>query len=580
MRDFWGRLQGLVRVVGGVLAAGAASLACGPAGDARPPSAPREATTTCVSVLGWNDLHGHLAPTEPTVDTGKLPVGGVVALADQVALVRAQGDAVLTLDAGDLFTGPLETNVVEGASIIDAYRVLGVDAAALGNHELDFGPVGDDRAFAAPSLGDDAGDEGPRGALLRRMRDASFPFVSANLRVTGGARPPWPRLEPWVMVRRQGFSVGVVGYSTRETPTTTLPPNARGLTFDVEAGAHVGRAITEARAAGADLVVLLAHASLEGELPQRLDDAGERRGELAELMASLRGREPDLVIAGHRHAWMLGRLGGVPIVSSSQHGVGLARARFCPRADARPGERRRLSLEGVERRIAVAHDPPLTPLGREVARVVAPYRDRVSALRQRPVATLPAACAAQSPTGTALQEQVAAAARDVAKRRFASLIGGAPVVAVINAGALRAPVPSGAVRFEHAFTTFPFDNRVSLCMTTRAGLERALDNLAKKPRAAERYPFGVAGARLEVKRVGTELDVTAVRVEGERSTRDDEPVALAVADFLLWGGDGFLDGVKCTASELSNERIRDAWVTELERAKACHGPARNVTFVE
>lgn len=551
------------------------ALACGPAEASKSPRA-GVVEPSCVSILGWNDLHGHLAPTEPTVDTGKLPVGGVIALADQVALVRAEGDAVVTLDAGDLFTGPLETNVVEGASIIDAYRALGVDAAALGNHELDFGPVGDDRAFASPSLGDEAGDLGPRGALLRRMRDASFPFVSANLRTSAGARPPWPRLEPWVMVRRAGFAVGVVGYSTRETPTTTLPPNARGLSFDREAGAHVAGAIRDARAAGAELVVLLAHASLEGELPQRLDDTQARRGELAELSASLGGDQPDLVIAGHRHAWMLGRLGGVPIVSSSQHGVGLARARFCRAGEAR----RTLSLASIERRVAVAHDPPLTPLGREVARVVAPYRESVAALRQRPVATLPAACAAQSPTGTALQEQVAVATREVARRRFASTVGAAPVVAIVNAGALRAPVPSGAVRFEHAFTTFPFDNRVSLCMTTRAGLERALDNLAKKPRAAERYPFGVAGARLEVKRVGDQLDVTAVRIEGERSARDDEPVALAVADFLLWGGDGFLDGVTCASSELSNERMRDAWVSELERAKACHGPARNVTFVE
>ena len=51
----------------------------------------------------------------------------------------ADGGAVLLLDAGDMWQGTLASNLTEGASMVAAYNVLGVDAATIGNHEFDFG---------------------------------------------------------------------------------------------------------------------------------------------------------------------------------------------------------------------------------------------------------------------------------------------------------------------------------------------------------------------------------------------------------------------------------------------------------
>ena len=169
----------------------------------------------CLSIVAWNDLHGQLSPDEPVVDTGRLAAGGVAALADQIAAVRATGDAVVVLDAGDLFTGPMASTLAEGAPVIEAYRLLGVDAAAIGNHEFDFGPVGYDQIMARAGLGDEAGAAGPRGALLARMAEATFPFLSANLTRRGGAPTGWPNHHASTRIRRDGFDVGVVGYTTQ-----------------------------------------------------------------------------------------------------------------------------------------------------------------------------------------------------------------------------------------------------------------------------------------------------------------------------------------------------------------------------
>ena len=89
-----------------------------------------------IAVVGTNDVHGQLLPTEDR--------GGLVELSGYVAALRASGDAdaVLLVDAGDMWQGTLESNLDEGASVTAAYEALGYAAAAIGNHEFDFGPAG------------------------------------------------------------------------------------------------------------------------------------------------------------------------------------------------------------------------------------------------------------------------------------------------------------------------------------------------------------------------------------------------------------------------------------------------------
>jgi 5'-nucleotidase len=584
-----------------LLLVGAAVAACGPppaaavggpgAPDAgSPPGARVNAAPRCLSIAAWNDMHGQLEPDNVQVDATVVPAGGVIAIADQVAALRATDDAVVVLDAGDLFTGPLDSTLAEGAPVIDAYNVMGVDAAAIGNHEFDFGPVGYARAMAAPNVGDEAGADGPRGALLARMEAARFPFLTANVHREGGHALGWPRARASTRIARGGFDVGVVGYSTNTTPITTLRSNVVGLDFATGAASAVATEVRALRAAGAMPVVLLAHASLDGELPQRLEDpadpAGARRvGELAELLDAIPVADrPDVIVAGHRHQWMLGRVRGVPIVSSDQHGVGLARIRFCRAGGAVPGAGG-LVLERIERRVAMASSPPLSPLGVAVAAAVAPWQAKVKAEADVLVATLPRTCLAKSLSGTALVEQTA---RGVAEQvgRVAPPPHGEPVVAFINSGSVRIPLRAGPLLYRDLFAAQPFENAIAVCATTRAGLARLLANAVRGTEAHERLPFGIAGAKVTLERAAN----GAVRVKhfaidaGGRSARaaarDDDPIWLATSDYILSGGDGFLEGVKCTAGTISQVRVRDAWRAVIAREQACDGPPRNITFGE
>jgi 5'-nucleotidase len=543
---------------------------------------------TCLSIVSWNDLHGTIEPARAMLDGSRVPAGGIVALADEVARVRDGGDDVVLLDAGDQWTGPLESTLAEGAPIVAAYDAMGVDAAALGNHDFDFGPVGYDKVVApapagGPSMIESA--DGPRGALLARMAEAKYPYLSANLHFVGGATPQWNDFFASTVVTKGNWRVGVVGYTTKETPKTTLKPNVSDLDFVEGAAKSVASEIRRLRASGASPIVLLAHASMEGELPESLDDATsttldpasdpqgvKRVGEIPTLVAALGDDLPDLIVAGHRHAFLLGRVRGVPIVSSDQHGVGVARSRFCLDA-GKP------VLRSIEPKLLFATSAPLTPTGESVKSVVAPFVDAVKAQAEAHVATLPATCMHQALDGTAYAEQIA--------RAIAERVGdakappaGVPLVALVNAGGLRAPLTKGEVKFRDLFAAFPFENAVAVCETTLDGVTKIVANAIARPAARERFPFGITGAKVTVERNddGT-LDLREVDVIGDQGGPDG-PVWLALPDFLLWGGDGLLDGVTCVSTATSSTRVRDAWRAVLARDNGgCDGPPKNVVVV-
>lgn len=517
-------------------------------------------------------MHGQLFPDEPLLDTGRVPAGGVAAVADQIASIRATGDTVVVLDAGDLFTGPLASTLAEGAPIVEAYNLMGVDAAAIGNHDFDFGPVGEKRVTAPPGVGDEAGADGPRGALFARMEEAKFPFLSANVRKKGGAALGWPRHRASATIARGGFAVGVVGYTTNETPSTTLKPNVMDLDFVTGAAASVAREIRALRAAGASPVVLLAHASIEGELPDEIGDHEPHKGELAALVEQLGADVPDAIVGGHRHAWMLGRVRDVPIVSSDWHGVGLARLRWC-----KAGDRTDPRVTSIEHRTAMAHNPPLTELGVKVAAAMEKWIAKVKPIAEEPVANVARECVPKAPNGTRMADQVARAhVEHVADA--AAPPAGVPVVGLTNIGSLRAPLPAGLARFGDVFAVAPFENTVAACGTTRKGLVRFLTNALKQDASRERFPLGISGAKVTVKRgEGGKLTLVSVAIEGERANAsDDAPVWLAISDFMLYGGDDLLEGVSCSPGATSQTRVRDAWRAALAREKGCDGPSRNV----
>src|SRR5688572_5403569 len=206
-------------LVAGALWAWLMPCALGACASARAEVAPGAGART-LEVFATTDLHGHLAP-RPGGHKGA-PHGGLAQLGGYLKNARARFPGrVLHLDGGDMMQGTLASNLGEGAATIRGLNALGVDAAALGNHEFDYGPVGE------PAVPRAAGDD-PRGALSARMREARFPVLAANVVAESGARP----FPAYVIKQVDGVPVAIVGATTSNLTSTTMRPNLAGLRVD------------------------------------------------------------------------------------------------------------------------------------------------------------------------------------------------------------------------------------------------------------------------------------------------------------------------------------------------------------
>lgn len=489
-------------------------------------------STTTLSIVGTSDLHGYFEPRD-----GR---GGLAVFAGYVNNLRAaraaDGGALLLLDAGDTFQGGVESDLSEGAVVVDAYNALGYTALAVGNHEFDFGAADRPGARQDPTAD-------PRGALKARAAQAHFPFLAANLiDETTGERVDWPNVHPSVLVDAAGVKVGIIGMMTSGALRATLPLNVRGLRLAplVET---VSSESSRLRASGAQVVILVAHA---GGGCDRFDDPHDLSScdPNAEIFELARGVAPgalDAIVAGHTHAGLAHEVAGIPIVQS--YWGGRAFGRIDLTLDRRSGRvlaarpfapqdicASRTAGSGV---CAAPADPTATQAAYEgravaedlrIARAMEPALAEVRRLQATPLGVvidrpLPRTGDPESPLGNlyadALREQSQA---DVALNNN-------------SLGGLRADLPDGPITFGHLYDTFPFDNRLARANVSAGLLEQALANALRRGR---RGTFGISGARVRVTCDNDGLHVRLFRPDG-RPMDAREPLVVVGMDSLLGG---------------------------------------------
>ena len=452
------------------------------AGDPTSGPAPRKR----LRVLATNDFHGNLAPTRTS---GGAPIGGAAALATYFALEREGfgGDPVLLLDGGDVMQGTPVSNLTRGRSTVEYYNAAGYDAAAIGNHEFDWGPA----------------------VLRERMAQAAFPWLAANIVVAGSdTTPSWIRGA--TIIERDGVRIGILGLITQETPTATMAEYVRGLEFD-DGAATMNRLVPALRREGVDFVIVVAHAGAYCE-----DATRNCEGEMIDWLERTTAK-PDLVVAGHTHVVVRSREHGVPIIETGSW------ARTYGVVDLE-----RISTDSVDVWIRG------TPV---------PWTQRVTA--DSAVAAIVAR--AEAEVGPQLDRVIARAAEEIPRggidNPMGRLIADAQraatgsQIAIMNAGGVRAPMPAGPVTWGDLYRIQPFGNKLMVLKLTGALLRDAVEHALSGTNP---------GAHLS----GLDVQYDPRRPPGERivSLRLDtgEPIdpdviyTVTTSDFLATGtGDGF-----------------------------------------
>ncbi len=493
-----------------------------------------------ISVVGTNDVHGELLPS---ADRGGL--AGLSGFVEAVRQKRADdGGAVLLVDAGDMWQGTLESNLDEGATVVEIYNQMGFAAATLGNHEFDFGPVG---PAAVPQA---AGDD-PRGALKRRVAEARFPVLAANLIDSSTGRPVgWENVQPSVLLDARGVQVGIVGVMTLEALETTIAANVGGLHV-APLAATIEHEARRLRADGADLVIVSAHAGGRcNEFGDPLDlSSCDMGGEIMQVAASLPTGLVDHIVAGHVHRGIAHVVNGTAVTSSYSSTRAFSRVDF--RIDRRSGEIRErrvfppqqacLRVLGADRSCATGDVDP-SQVTNAIYEGIDVYPDpAVVAIVDR------AATAAQalrnSPLGLVIEAPFFlpdSHEAPLARLFTDALLETLPAdVALHNVkGGIRAGLPAGELTFGDVYKMFPFDNRAVVIELSGAELARVIAEQARNPHRRA----GFSGMRVFVRCEDGRIDVE-MRLDDGRVVQDTDRVSVLTNDFLALGGDGILTPV-------------------------------------
>ena len=502
--------------------------------------APAAAART-VSIVGTNDLHGGVLARN-----GR---GGLALLGGYVKNLRAararDGGAVLLIDAGDMFQGTLESNLGEGRG---GRRRPTTSSATRPRRSATTSST------SARSAGGDAADAGRRSA--RRAEGAG-----------GGGALPVPRREPdrrpraarrrrWTNVRptdagRGGRHQG--RHRRRDDAaarlTATIAGNVGGLSV-----APLVDTIRDARdrAAGAGRRRRHRHRPRRRPLHRRFDrpddlSSCEPASEILDVARGLPRGLVDVIVAGHTHAAMAHQVEGIAITEAYSNGRAFGRVDLSI-------DRRTRTVVGRRsfppRDLCEREDPATKTCGpRSDAALVRP---NTKARRSMPDAAVERVLAPALEQVRVLKAQPIGIVLETPIRRLlpASPLGNLVTDALPRGGARRGrrgeqlrrrPARRSAGRAADLRRRVRGDAVRQSRRADSAHRAAAAPGVRDHP-AGSRRVIGFSGIRVRAQCAAGSLEVVLLRPSGT-PIRDDEPLLVAISDFLATGGDGLLASV-------------------------------------
>jgi len=467
-----------------------------------------------ITVIGTNDVHGALLSKDGS--------GGLSTLSGYVNAVREarakDEGAVLLIDAGDMWQGTLESNLSEGASLVEAYNSLGYTAAAVGNHEFDFGPVG---PAPIPKLATDD----PRGALKQRAIEAEFPFLAANLIDQSTGEPvDWSNVQPSVMIDVEDIKVGIIGVMTKNALANAIAANTTGLLI-----APLAQTIeNEARAlreSGATVVIVSAHAGGQcAKFEDPLDTSScYQESEIFGVANGLPTGLVDHIFAGHTHAGVAHIVNDISISEAYKSAQAFSRVDLL--VDRKTGLRigRQVYPPTPVTDVSSYEGQPVIPdadlmaiAARAAALADGIKHEEIGIYLETPFerTTSP-----DSPLGNLYTDALLASAdADISMHKTNTSI--------------RADLPAGDLTFGNVYEMDPFDNQIVVIELSGAELRQVISEQAHRGRLRANF----SGMRVHVSCTDKTMTV-GMRLTSGQEIEDEESVSIAVVNYLALGGD-------------------------------------------
>ena len=486
-----------------------------------------------VQVLQLSDLHGAIEGTS----------FGAALLTSNWAADRTANAATVSISAGDnIGAAPPISTEFEELPTIEALNLAKLDVSIFGNHEHD-----------------------RNIDHLNKMIGASeFQWVVSNY--SAGAldvlKSGTKQAKNYTIIDRGGVKIGVVGSNTPETIEQVFPGNldykdASGAkqTITINPGvAGVNAAIVEAKAAGADLVIVALH---QGWL-ENAD--GTAKGLFNVLASQIKGAAA--IYGGHSHQTFASVIkkngGGAPVVLGQVRNAGVeyTRTQICLRNGTVIGQSIQHVLRAASATINTSVAATTATADVATAAMVKKYKDQLSAKLDVKIGQVSGVFprggspAVERSGETPMGNYMADLLRAKYKTDFAIQNGGGirdtfPAKNYIPANTALVRTGTGAldVTLGDAFTVFPFGNQVATTIVTGANLWKALENgVGGNYPGDGRFPQ-VSGFKFSFdasKPVGSRI-VEVTKLDGTAIAKDSKEYTLTTLDFLIYGGDGYVN---------------------------------------
>lgn len=333
---------------------------------------------------------------------------------------------VATVSCGDFVQGNIVGSVTRGEAIIDIMNFIGYDVVTTGNHEFDFGIE----------------------HLLTLTKALDADVVNANF---SDLRSNKLLLEPYTIKRFGNVDIAFIGLTTPATMSsvayTTFTDESGNVIYSFGEDnfyQNAQRHIIEARASGADYVVILSHLgdSGEGGYPSSISLIQNTIGIDAVLDAHDHNVIPDTTI--------LDGAGEGVLLSST--GTAFANVGVLT-----------LSTEGKFSSQLVKSEDCDTD--ERVQAYVEQIKEQTMAAGERIVGTSETTMRVRDESGTRITRTRETTIGNLCADAFRAVLGSD--IAFVNGGAIRADIPEGDVTYNNLLSVFPYNNAV--CTATMSG---------------------------------------------------------------------------------------------------------------
>lgn len=501
-----------------------------------------------VQLLQLSDFHGAIEGTSSNA--------GTALLMSAFAAERAKNPATFTMSSGDNFgAAPPISSQFEEMPTVESMNLLKFDVSGFGNHEHDRNLAHVQKVIAA----------------------SDFQWVASNYSSLEPLQSGAKAAKTFHIVERDGVSVGFVAANTDETKEQIFPGNLTSNGKDLVISGNVNgvnAAIKQAKAAGADFVVALLH---QGWQENR---DGEAKGKLIDLAQQIKGAT--VVFGGHSHQTYNSALAGNAAVNGAlvamvrNAGQEYNRVNVCLDGSGRV---RGSSVDVVLRSTFAS----LTP-NAEGAALVKKYKDQLTSKLDVKIGSVNGIFA----QGGSPQVQRAGEAAignftaDAMRKKYSTDF------AYINGGGIRDKFPASTyvpadksfnrpgadkvapydVTLGDALAVYPFGNTVGVSVITGENLWKALENGVSNWPGDGRFPQ-ISGFKFSFdtsKPVGSRVQSVTLP-NGTAIAKDSQEYTVAVPDFMIYGGDGYVGFFTPSKAKLRGLLV-DVFIEAVQEASA------------